>query len=126
MTTVRNPARVVALVSGSGTLLQALLDDADPREAQVVAAGADREGIAGLERARAAGVPAFVCAPQAFADRSAWDAALAEAVAAYDPDLVVSAGFMRILGPAFLGRFPDRVLNTLTAAQLLDWTRRNH
>ncbi|NHC15949.1 phosphoribosylglycinamide formyltransferase [Motilibacter deserti] len=112
MTTARKPARVVALVSGSGTLLQALLDAVDPTEVEVVAVGADRAGTGGLDRAAAAGVPTFVCAPKDFADRPAWNAALADAVAAYDPDLVVSAGFMRILGTEFLGRFPDRVLNT--------------
>ncbi|NHC43949.1 phosphoribosylglycinamide formyltransferase [Motilibacter aurantiacus] len=112
MTTARNPARVVALVSGSGTLLQALLDGCDPREATVVAVGADRHGIAGLDRAAAAGVPTFVHAPRDFADRAQWNHALADAVAAYEPDLVVSAGFMRILGAEFLVRFPDRVLNT--------------
>lgn len=103
-------ARIVVLVSGSGTLLQALLDAELP--AAVVAVGADRTGIAGLERAERAGVPTFAVRLREHADRAAWDAALTEAVAAHEPDLVVSAGFMKILGPAFLDRFGDRTVNT--------------
>jgi phosphoribosylglycinamide formyltransferase-1 len=102
--------RVVVLVSGSGTLLQALLDADLP--AVVVAVGADRTGIAGLERAERAGVPTFTVRTRDHADRAAWDEALAEAVAEHEPDLVVSAGFMKILGPAFLERFGGRVVNT--------------
>ena len=104
-------ARVVVLVSGSGTLLQALLDVVD-YPARVVAVGADRGGIEGLARARRAGVPGFVVRLGDHPDRAAWDAALTAAVAAHEPDLVVSAGFMKILGPAFLARFGGRVLNT--------------
>jgi len=102
------------LVSGSGTLLQALLD-ATGRvgyPARIVAVGADRPGIEGLARAERAGVPGFVVRLAEHADRGAWDAALAGAVAGFEPDLVVSAGFMKILGPAFLDRFAGRVLNT--------------
>ncbi|WP_189224317.1 phosphoribosylglycinamide formyltransferase [Saccharothrix coeruleofusca] len=108
------PARVVVLVSGSGTLLQALLDAAaDPGyPVEVVAVGADRDGIEGLARAERAGVPGFAVKLRDHADRAAWDAALAEAVAAHEPDLVVSAGFMKILGPAFLARFGGRMVNT--------------
>jgi formyltetrahydrofolate-dependent phosphoribosylglycinamide formyltransferase len=108
------PARVVCLVSGSGTLLQAVLD-ATLREgypAMVVAVGADRAGIEGLARARRAGVTDFVVRVGDHPDRAAWDAALTEEVAGHEPDLVVSAGFMKILGPAFLERFAGRVLNT--------------
>lgn len=107
-------ARVVVLVSGSGTLLQALLDatrDAD-YPAQVVAVGADRAEIEGLVRARAAGVSTFAVRLADHPDRAAWDVALTEAVAHHQPDLVVSAGFMKILGPVFLERFSGRVLNT--------------
>lgn len=108
----RARARVVVLVSGSGTLLQALLDAcADPAYGvEVAAVGADREAITGLERARSAGVPTFVVPLGAHLDRAAWDAALAEEITAHDPALVVSAGFMKILGPAVLSRF--RVVNT--------------
>ncbi|MGA5424355.1 phosphoribosylglycinamide formyltransferase [Streptomyces lavendulocolor] len=109
-------ARLVVLVSGGGTNLQALLDAsaADPAGfgATVVAVGADRPGIAGLARAERAGVPTFVCRVGDFDSRDAWDAALAEAVAAYEPDIIVSAGFMKILGKHFLARFGGRVINT--------------
>lgn len=108
------PARVVVLVSGSGTLLQAMLDaSAQPdHPVRVVAVGADRGGIEGLARAERAGVAQFVIRLRDHPDRSAWDVALTEAVAAWQPDLVVSAGFMKILGPAFLERFAGRVVNT--------------
>lgn len=108
------PARLVVLVSGSGTLLQALLDAcADPAYgAQVVAVGADRDGIAGLDRAAAHQVPTFVHPFAQGGDRSAWDAALTAQVAAHEPDLVISAGFMKLLGPTFLAAFGGRVINT--------------
>jgi phosphoribosylglycinamide formyltransferase 1 len=106
--------RLVVLVSGSGTNLQALLDAAaDPSyPAEVVAVGADTAGIVGLERAEVAGLPSFVVPLSGFPDRADWDVALAHAVAAHDPEWVVCAGFMRILGAGFLGRFPERVINT--------------
>ncbi|SDN12496.1 phosphoribosylglycinamide formyltransferase-1 [Allokutzneria albata] len=108
------PARIVALVSGSGTLLQALLDAvaAGDYPATVVAVGADRTSIEGLERARRHGVPTFTVRLRDHADRAAWDRALAEEIAAHEPDLVVSAGFMKILGPSVLERFGGRVINT--------------
>jgi phosphoribosylglycinamide formyltransferase-1 len=100
-------ARLVVLVSGAGTNLQALLDACvDPAYgAQVVAVGADRPGIEGLARAERARVPAFVARVPDYPTRADWDAALTELVAAHRPDLVVSAGFMKILGPAFLAEF---------------------
>lgn len=101
--------RLVVLVSGSGSVLQALL--AAGPELQVVAVGADRPAPA-LHRAEAASVPAFQVLPAGYPDRHSWDAALAAATAAHQPDLVVLAGFMRLLGPAFLDRFPNRVVNT--------------
>ena len=108
------PARLVVLVSGTGTNLQALLDaSVDPAYgARVVAVGADRGGIAALDRAEAAGVPTFVHRVKDHADRRAWDLAVRDTVAAYEPDLVVSAGFMKLLGPDFLTAFPGRVVNT--------------
>ncbi|MCX4548761.1 phosphoribosylglycinamide formyltransferase [Streptomyces sp. NBC_01387] len=110
------PARLVVLVSGSGTNLQALLDaigdDPAAYGAEIVAVGADRDGIAGLDRARDAGLPTFVCKVKEYADRAAWDAALTEATAAYAPDLVVSAGFMKIVGKDFLAAFGGRFVNT--------------
>jgi formyltetrahydrofolate-dependent phosphoribosylglycinamide formyltransferase len=106
--------RLVVLISGSGTLLQALLDAvADPRyPAEVVAVVADTHGAAGLQRARAAGVPAVPVPLAEHADRAAWDLALRDAIEAFEPDWVVSAGFMRLLGPAVLSAFPLRVVNT--------------
>jgi phosphoribosylglycinamide formyltransferase-1 len=102
------------LVSGTGSNLTALLDAADQPSygAAVVAVGADRDGIGALDRARDRGVPTFVLRVDDFADRDDWDAAFADAVAAHKPDLVVSAGFMRLAGPAFLDRFGGRYLNT--------------
>ncbi|NUK20712.1 phosphoribosylglycinamide formyltransferase, partial [Streptomyces lunaelactis] len=104
------------LVSGSGTNLQALIDAIadDPQGfgARIVAVGADRDGIAGLERAERAGLPTFVCRVKDHETREAWDLALAEATAAYEPDLVVSAGFMKIVGKEFLARFGGRCVNT--------------
>ncbi|HEX3908506.1 MAG TPA: phosphoribosylglycinamide formyltransferase [Mycobacteriales bacterium] len=106
-------ARLVVLVSGAGTNLAALLDaSADPSYgATVVAVGADRDGIEGLTRAKRVGVPTFVQQVTDYPDRAGWDAAITDAVAEYQPDLVVSAGFMKILGPTFLASFP-RVINT--------------
>jgi phosphoribosylglycinamide formyltransferase-1 len=102
------------LASGTGNTLQALLDAAaDPAYgAQVVAVGSDRPGARALERAAAAGVPTFTVALDSCPDRASWNLALAEAVAACEPDLVVCAGFMRILSRDFLARFPARVVNT--------------
>jgi phosphoribosylglycinamide formyltransferase-1 len=107
----------VVLLSGSGTLLQALLDAAQDEAygVQVVAVGADRDGIEGLERADRAGISTFVCRISDFPDRVAWDVALAEAVAAYEPVLVVSAGFLKLVGPAFLARFRGRYVNSHNA-----------
>jgi len=108
------PARLVVLISGSGSNLQALLDaTADPAYgASVVAVGADRDGIAGLERATGAGVPTFVDPLKAYPTRDDWDAALTAHVAEYKPDLVISAGFLKLVGAAFLEAFGDRYINT--------------
>jgi phosphoribosylglycinamide formyltransferase-1 len=108
------PARLVVLVSGSGTNLQALLDACeDPAYgARVVAVGADRDGIEGLARAERAGVPTFVLRLKDHPDRAAWDTALAEACAGHEPDLVVLAGFMKLTGPAFLAEYGGRCVNT--------------
>lgn len=108
------PVKIVVLASGSGTLLQAVLDAAarPAFPAQVVAVGADRTGIEALARAERASVPSFTVRVADHPDRDAWDKALTEAVAAYSPDLVVSAGFMKILGAQFLSRFANRVINT--------------
>ena len=106
-------ARVVVLLSGTGSLCAALLDAADDPAypAQVVAVGADRDA-AGLEHARRRGLPTFVCPLREHPDRATWDRALAAAIAAHEPDLVVSAGFMKIVGPAVLDAFGGRLINT--------------
>ena len=106
------PARLVVLVSGSGTLLQALLDAQSPDVFAVVAVGADRSGSAAELRAVEAGVPTFVESVTGHADRSAWDTALTAAVGAHTPDWVVTAGFMKILGPEFLAAFGGRTVNS--------------
>jgi phosphoribosylglycinamide formyltransferase-1 len=107
-------ARLVVLVSGAGTNLQALLDAcADPSYgAQVVAVGADRSGTLAATRAREAGIDLFELSVSAFADRESWDLAVTDAVTAYEPDLVVSAGFMKLAGAAFLAEFAGRYVNT--------------
>ncbi|MBU2698046.1 MULTISPECIES: phosphoribosylglycinamide formyltransferase [Pimelobacter] len=106
--------RLVVLVSGSGTNLQALLDACtDPSYgARVVAVGADRDDIEGLARAERAGVPTFVARLGDFSARENWDRALADKVAAFEPDLVVLAGFMKLVGETFLERFGGRTVNT--------------
>jgi phosphoribosylglycinamide formyltransferase-1 len=107
-------ARLVVLVSGSGTNLQALLDAcADPAYGATVAAvGADRDGIQGLERAERAGIPTFVKRVKDFTTREHWDRAMAETVANFEPDLVVLAGFMKLVGEEFQTRFGGRMVNT--------------
>lgn len=107
-------ARLVVLVSGEGTNLQGLIDAcADPGYgASIVAVGADRPNIRALDRAAAHGIDRFVLRVPDFAKRSQWDAALTEACARYQPDLVVCAGFMKLLGAAFLEVFGGRCVNT--------------
>jgi phosphoribosylglycinamide formyltransferase 1 len=107
-------ARLVVLVSGAGTNLQALLDAcADPGYgATVVAVGADREAIAALDRAKAADISTFTVKVRDFPSRDDWDEALARACEQHRPDLIVCAGFMKLVGRAFLARFGGRCLNT--------------
>jgi phosphoribosylglycinamide formyltransferase-1 len=106
-------ARVAVLLSGTGSLCAALLAATeDPGyPAEVVVVGSDRTAD-GLEHARRRGIPTFTCALADHPDRSAWDRALAEALAGYEPDLVVSAGFMKLVGPAVLATFGGRLVNT--------------
>ncbi|MFF2624130.1 phosphoribosylglycinamide formyltransferase [Oerskovia jenensis] len=107
-------ARVVVLVSGAGSNLAALLAaHEDPAYgARVVGVVTDKPGAGALDLAREAGVASVVVAPADFADRDAWNDGVAEAVAVFSPDLVVLAGFMRILSPAFVDRFAGRTINT--------------
>lgn len=105
--------RLVVLVSGSGTNLQALLD-AQAAEVQapfdVVAVGADRAGTGAVARARSRDLPTFELSVSNCGSRDEWDVRLTEEVASHTPDLVVSAGFMKVLGPHFLAQ--HRVINT--------------
>jgi phosphoribosylglycinamide formyltransferase-1 len=106
-------ARVVVLLSGTGSLCAALLaaTDAPAYPAEVVAVGSDR-AAEGLAHAAGRGLPTFVCPVGDHPDRAAWDRALAAAIAVHQPDLVVSAGFMKIVGPAVLEAFGGRLINT--------------
>ena len=108
------PRRLVVLVSGEGTNLQALIDACqDPGYgATIVAVGADREGVKGLDRAEAAHIPTFTCKVKDFATRDDWDRALAAETSKYRPDLVVCAGFMKLLGKQFLQAHEGRCVNT--------------
>ncbi|HXH77059.1 phosphoribosylglycinamide formyltransferase [Nocardioides sp.] len=107
-------SRLVVLVSGTGTNLQALVDAcADPAYgAHVVAVGADRDGIEGLARADRAGIATFVKQVKDFTTREHWDRAMADSVAGFEPDLIVLAGFMKLVSDDFLARFEHRVVNT--------------
>jgi len=106
------PARLVVLASGTGSLLESLLEAAvDDYPGRIVAVGADRDCRA-LEIATAASLPNYTVRLGDYADRDAWDSAMTEATAAHEPDLIVSAGFMKILGPRFLDRFMGRIVNT--------------
>jgi phosphoribosylglycinamide formyltransferase-1 len=102
------------LVSGAGTNLQAIIEaSADPAYgAEVVAVGADRDGIEGLARAERAGIPTFCLRVKDHASRQEWDQALTQACRAHDPDLVVLAGFMKLVGGPFLDEFQGRCVNT--------------
>jgi phosphoribosylglycinamide formyltransferase 1 len=106
--------RLVVLVSGEGTNLQALIDACRDGDygAQVVAVGADRDAITALNRAQRAGIPTFTVRLADFAARTDWDAALTRACAAYAPDLIVLAGFMKLVGQPFLDSFGGRCVNT--------------
>jgi phosphoribosylglycinamide formyltransferase-1 len=107
-------SRVVVLLSGTGTLCAALLAAAaEPDQPfEVVAVGSDRPDAPGLAHARERGVETFVTALRDHPDRAAWDRALAAELTARRPDWVVCAGFMKLLGPAVLGAFAGRVVNT--------------
>lgn len=106
--TFTTPLRIVVLVSGTGTLLQAILDHQDSHY-RVCAVIADKECPA-LRRAQRAEVPTSVV--ELGEDREAWNVALVRAVSEVEPDLVVSAGFMKILGATFLSFFQGRTINT--------------
>jgi phosphoribosylglycinamide formyltransferase 1 len=110
---VKEPARVVVLISGNGSNLQAILDACASGElnAQVGAVISNKRDAFGLERARRANVPTIVKPKFKEQDRRIYDAELAELVAAYQPDWIVLAGWMRVLSSAFLDQFPNHVVN---------------
>ncbi|MFC9996113.1 phosphoribosylglycinamide formyltransferase [Nocardia sp. NPDC127526] len=107
------PATIVVLASGTGSLLRSLLEATRQPgyPAQVVAVGVDRD-CAAADHAEEFDISSFKLELSEFANRAEWDKALTEIVDAFAPDLVVSAGFMKILGPAFLDRFGGRIINT--------------
>lgn len=107
------PARVVILASGTGSLLRSLLDATMVADfpARIVAVGVDRDCPA-IDIASAASVPSYTVRLRDHPDRDAWDRAITEATAAHEPDLIVAAGFMKILGREFLSRFMGRIINT--------------
>src|SRR5215469_15204283 len=108
------PSRLVVLASGVGTLLQHLIDGCAESEiaAKIVAVGADRHGTGALARAEAAGIATFVCRVPDYEDRVAWDRALTDTCASFKPDLLISAGFLKLFGPAFLRSFAGRTINS--------------
>jgi phosphoribosylglycinamide formyltransferase-1 len=105
---------IVVMASGSGSVLQSLLDASagDSWPAKVVAVVTDRPKVGALARAASVGVPTAVVSPGDYSTRSEWDIALAQQVARWQPEWVVSAGFMRLLGESFLQTFPSRIVNT--------------
>ena len=104
----------MVLISGTGTLLQALIDASRTPDCgvQLVAVGSDRPGVTGLARAEAAGIPTFVQSVTDYPSRRDWDRALTKEVDGYAPDLVLSAGFLKLVGPEFLSAFGGRTINT--------------
>ncbi len=103
---------VVVLISGSGSNLQALIDSlGQDNPVRIAAVVSNREDAFGLQRAQAAGIPTHVVRHREYADREAFDAALREVIDMHQPQLVVLAGFMRILTPAFVRHYHGRLLN---------------
>ncbi|WP_182354142.1 phosphoribosylglycinamide formyltransferase [Flaviflexus huanghaiensis] len=106
--------RLAVLVSGGGSNLAALMDACESPEygCEVVLVVADRDGCGGIETAQAAGIETAVMRVRDFPHRDEWDTALAEKIAGSAPDLVVSAGFLKMLGPSVLRSFPGKIVNT--------------
>lgn len=105
--------RLVVLISGSGSNLQAFIDQSASGElpAEIAAVIANKPDARGLQRAEQAGIPALCVPHTQFPDRESFDAKLAECIDQFAPDLVILAGFMRILTPGFVNRFAGRLLN---------------
>src|SRR5215469_10730815 len=108
------PYRLVVLASGVGTLLGQLIRACADASiaAQVVAVGADRDGTGAVARAEAAGIPTFICRLRDYEDRMSWDHGLTRMCAAFEPDLIISAGFLKLFGPKFLEEFAGRTINS--------------
>lgn len=108
------PSRLVVLISGGGSNLQVLYEaTTNPAfGAEIVGVVSDRETAEGLQWAQSQGIPTVAVCLGDFPDREAWDSALTAAVQSWEPDLIVSAGFLKILGPKFLAQWPARVVNT--------------
>ena len=104
--------RIVVLISGSGTNMEALADACDSGEVpgEIVAVVADRDCV-GLRAADKRDIPSKMLSPGSYPSRDAWSEALRDLVTSFEPDLVVSAGFMRILAPVFVDAFKDRLIN---------------
>ncbi|MEA2425619.1 MAG: phosphoribosylglycinamide formyltransferase 1 [Thermoleophilaceae bacterium] len=102
---------IVVLVSGEGTNLQALLDTVHGRDAEIVGVAGSRAEARGLERAQAAGVETAVFPKDGYADRAERDRALADWIEGRGARLVVLAGWMELLGPEFIGRFRNAIVN---------------
>ena len=106
-------ARLVVLISGSGTNLEALLRSLPGSgiPAEVVAVGSDKDAR-GLEHASSRGIPTFVVTPGEFSDRDSWGEALGDAIAALAPDWIILSGFMKLVPPGVVARFSPKILNT--------------
>lgn len=106
--------RIVLLASGSGTLTQAVIDAFAETDSgvEIVGVGSDSQTAGVLDRAKSQSIPSFVVRPKDCPSREVWNLRLRDAVADLSPDWVISAGFMRILGPSFIAAFPDRIINT--------------
>lgn len=129
---IKELPKIVVLISGSGSNLQAIIDaiDAGALQAEIEAVVSNKKAAFGLERAKRANIPAvyFPYSPFKSDGREAYDNALADTVAAFEPDLIVLAGWMRIFTPAFLDRFPHKIINlhpalpgTYIGAHGVDW-----
>ena len=103
-------SRILVLASGSGSLLQSLLDS--PVGPAVVAVGSDTPDALALQRAAEAGIAAFTVIPADYATRAEWNSGLLAAIRAVEPDLIVSAGFMRIIGAEIIEAYRGRIINT--------------
>lgn len=106
--------RIVVLVSGTGSNLQAVIDAvaSGGLDVEIAAVGADRHGTRGVERSAAAGIETFVVNFRDFGDRGDWNHELTAKCLSYEPDYVVSSGFMRIVGEEFIGAFDGTYINT--------------